>query len=229
MTAPFRIVDAGDAVLIVAFEPVWDEAVNAHAVAAAAALRQASLPGVRDIVPTYRSVGIHVEPLPTLQPLRDAISRIVAAATAMTTESRPPIEIPVCYGGVFGPDLLDVAALAREDEAAVIERHVARTYRVGMLGFMPGFAYMTEVDARIAMPRRAVPRTRVPVGSVGVAGAQTGIYPFESPGGWQLVGRNPVRICDFSKPDPLLLSPGRLVRFHPHDEDYFVQLAEETG
>src|SRR5262249_59784060 len=117
-----------------------------------------------------------------------------AAAQAETT-----IQVPVQYGGPFGPDLADVARFANTSEDEVMRLHTAKAYRVFMLGFVPGFAYMGEVDRRIAAPRRQTPRTAVPAGSVGIAGVQTGIYPSVTPGGWQLIGRTSIKTFDLSR------------------------------
>jgi inhibitor of KinA len=126
----------------------------------------------------------------------------------------------VCYGGAYGPDLDAVAAFAGCASHDVVQRHAAPTYRVYMLGFLPGFAYLGSVDARLAMPRRTAPRARVPAGSVGIAGLQTGVYPCDSPGGWQLVGRTPWRMFDVARSEPALLRAGDLVEFVPlpHDQ-----------
>jgi inhibitor of KinA len=126
-----------------------------------------------------------------------------------------PVEIPVCYGGRFGPDLGAVAAWAGMDPHLVIAAHASREYRVFMLGFLPGFPYMASVDERIAMPRRDTPRTRVAAGSVGIAGPQTGVYSFDSPGGWQIIGRTPLVLFDAGHQPPALLAPGQRVRFRP--------------
>jgi KipI family sensor histidine kinase inhibitor len=128
---------------------------------------------------------------------------------------RAAIDIPVIYGGAGGPDLEAVAELAGCPVSEVIARHAARTYRVYMLGFVPGFAYMGTVDPAIAAPRHRVPRERVPAGSVGIAGQQTGVYPVESPGGWQLIGRTSTVMFDAARTPPSLLSPGDRVRFVP--------------
>jgi KipI family sensor histidine kinase inhibitor len=135
------------------------------------------------------------------------------------------IEIPVCYGDAFGPDLDAVAAHAGLDASDVIERHANAEYRVAMLGFMPGFAYLLGLDPALHAPRRASPRTRVPAGSVAIGGAQTGIYPRELPGGWQLIGRTPLALFDASRTPPALLRPGQRVRFRPIDAGEFAALA----
>ena len=139
----------------------------------------------------------------------------------MASAARPAVRIPVCYGGELGPDLAAVASFARLPEADVVRRHAAGAYRVFMLGFVPGFAYLGIVDERIAMPRHASPRVRVPLGSVGIAGVQTGVYSAETPGGWQLIGRTPVKPFDPSRDDPFLMQAGDTVQFYPIDRDEY--------
>jgi inhibitor of KinA len=123
------------------------------------------------------------------------------------------IDIPVCYGGVLGPDLEDVARRHELSAQDVIDVHVAGDYLVYMVGFMPGFAYLGGLSSRIATPRRQTPRTAVPAGSVGIGGEQTGVYPLVSPGGWNLIGRTPRRIFDIDRSEPALLVTGDRVRF----------------
>jgi inhibitor of KinA len=161
-------------------------------------------------------------------PLRTDYSSLVSQLTsALEQQIAEPevagrlVEIPVCYGGEHGPDLSAVAGFARVTESEVVALHTAATYQVFMLGFVPGFAYLGSVDRRIAAPRRTEPRVRVPAGSVGVAGEQTGIYPSETPGGWQLIGRTPLRPFDISREDPFLLRAGDRVRFRPIVPDQF--------
>lgn len=220
---------AGDTLVLVEFDAIIDPAVNRRAVALAGAIRAAAVAGVRDVVPAYASVGVHVDPLRFNQ---DALEAVVARAWDVTgpgDEAAPVVEIPVCYGGAFGPDLADVAAFAGCSEADVIARHAAGRYRVYMLGFLPGFAYLGGVDPSIAMPRRPSPRTAVPAGSVGIAGRQTGVYPCESPGGWRLIGRTPVSMFDAGAARPARLAPGDIVRFVPVPHDRFDLAAEGGG
>jgi inhibitor of KinA len=181
-----------------------------------------ALAGVRDVVPTFRSVAIYFDPLRTdfhglTACLRELAARQVAAEAAMAA----PIPVPVCYGGDLGPDLAGVARFAGLPEAEVVALHAGTTYRVFMLGFVPGFPYMATVHQRIAAPRRETPRARVPPGSIGIAGQQTGIYPSETPGGWQLIGRTPVKPFDLSRPEPFLLKAGDTVRFVPITREEF--------
>jgi inhibitor of KinA len=212
----YRVVAAGDSAIVVEFEERIDPAVNARAIAFAAAVQAANLPGVRDVVPTYRSIAIYFDPLRTDSvALMACVEREAVRPSALEASTAPPVRIPVCYGGELGPDLGTVAAFARADEDEVVRLHTAATYRVFMLGFVPGFAYLGIVDDRIAIARRATPRVRVPCGSVGIAGVQTGIYPAETPGGWQLIGRTPLKPFDPSRSSPFLMKAGDAVQFYP--------------
>jgi len=204
--------DAGDSALILELEPRIDEAVNARAIAIARAVRRAAIAGVRDVVSTYRSVAVCFDPLQTRLEALTAVLERAAADEALAGSPRL-VEVAVTYGGDAGPDLPDLARAAGLTEAEVVRRHTGVTYRVFMLGFVPGFAYLGSVDESIAAPRRATPRTRVPAGSVGIAGGQTGIYPQESPGGWQIVGRTWVRPFDAHRTPQFLVEAGDQVRF----------------
>jgi inhibitor of KinA len=216
----FRLVQAGDSVVVVELEDRIDERVNAQAIRLAAVVEAARIGGVRDVVPTYRSVAVYFDPLRTdYTGLCDLLSTHAAEGSASVVDDRRNItralvRIPVRYGGDDGPDLAEVAIFSKLSEAEVIARHTGRVYRVFMMGFLPGFPYLGTVDPAIAAPRRATPRLRVPAGSVGIAGSQTGIYPAETPGGWQVIGRTPVTLFDMSRTDPFLLEPGDAVEFY---------------
>jgi len=210
----FAIREAGDSALLLELERVIDPGVNAHAIGIANAVASERIAGVRDVVPTYRSVAVHFDPLATdVERLRESLRR--AAQTSPAAREGSLIEIPVAYGGENGPDLEEVAAFAALTPPQVVERHSAPEYRVFMLGFLPGFAYMGVVEEAIAAPRKATPRTRIPAGSVGIAGRQTGIYPCSSPGGWQLIGRTPLQVFDPWREPASLFAPGDRVRFVP--------------
>jgi len=222
-----RLHASGDSLVLVELEARLDPAINQHAVAIARAIADAAVPGVRDVVPSYACVGIHVDPLRLdAGALARAVEAARAAAPAETgADEGRLVEIPVCYGGAHGPDLDEVAAFAHASPDDVVRRHSATTYRVYMLGFLPGFAYLGAVDATIAMPRRSRPRPDVPAGSVGIAGRQTGVYPSTSPGGWRLIGRTPWRMFDAARPRPSLLAAGDRVRFVPVPAEHWERLA----
>jgi inhibitor of KinA len=218
MKTDFAIRPAGDAALVVDFEPRLDPEINACAVALARAARDARRPGVADVVIGYHSVTVYFDPLAEEAADVSAWLRGLAARPAdRAAESARSVAVAVMYGGEWGPDLGAVAAFARCDEAEVVRLHAAREYRVYMLGFVPGFAYMAAVDRRIAAPRRTTPRVAVPAGSVGIAGPQTGIYPMQTPGGWNLIGRTPLVPFDPGRPEPCAFRPGDRIRFHPLD------------
>ncbi len=219
-----RIVRGGDSALTLELEDVIDPAVNARAVAAAAAVRTARVAGVRDVVAAFRSVTVYFDPVRTdVGSLEQVLSRAAASAPGARTPGRER-RLPVCYGGDLGPDIGEVAAFAGLSEDDVVQRHTAPAYRVFMLGFVPGFAYLGVVDDVIAMARRPVPRTRVPAGSVAIAGRQTGVYPCDTPGGWRVIGRTPVRLFDAGREEPSLLAPGDAVRFDAIDRSTFDRL-----
>jgi len=212
-----KIRECGESMLLVELEAAIDPVINERAILLAARIRAREARGVRDVAPGYCTVGVHFDPLQTdLAALEHAIQ--VEYSTIESVEviaDRKVIEIPVHYGGDGGPDLAAVAQFAGCSEQDVIARHSGRIYRVYMLGFVPGFSYMGRVDSSIAAPRHRVPRERVPAGSVGIAGGQTGVYPVDSPGGWQLIGRSDTVMFDASRERPSLLGAGDLVRFVP--------------
>jgi KipI family sensor histidine kinase inhibitor len=207
----------GDSMLLIELESVIDPIVNERAIVLADRIRSRNDRGVRDVAPGYCTIGVHFDPLQTdLAGLERGIETEFASLAALDTiAERDAIEIPVHYGGARGPDLASVAAQANCTVDEVIARHSSRTYRVYMLGFVPGFAYMGRVDPSIATPRHRVPRERVPAGSVGIAGLQTGVYPVDSPGGWQLIGHTTTVMFDAGREKPSLLAAGDLVRFVP--------------
>jgi KipI family sensor histidine kinase inhibitor len=188
--------------------------VNARAIGIARQVRARGIRGVRDVLPTYRSVAVVFDPLQTrIESVSQALT--AAAFEPAPTSSPRVIEVPVFYGGEAGLDLADVSRATGLSEAEVCRRHAGREYRVFMLGFVPGFAYMGSLDESIAVPRHSTPRVSVPAGSVAIAGRQTGIYPQESPGGWQIIGRTRVRPFDAARNPQFIMDAGDTVRFVP--------------
>jgi KipI family sensor histidine kinase inhibitor len=219
---------------ILRFGETIDVDVNARVLAVAARL-QSSLANV-ECAPAYASLLLRFDPMCWLdddgrisdQHLRNAINTALHQANISQSTSRQ-VTIPVCYGGQAGEDLLDVAAYTKLPPDEVIARHTRVTYRVAMLGFAPGFPYLLGLDPALTVPRRSSPRTHVPAGSVAIGGQQTGIYPQALPGGWQLIGRTPMRLFNLTSDAPSLLLPGDRVRFLAVDEHEYRRLATETS
>jgi KipI family sensor histidine kinase inhibitor len=215
--------------LLLRFGERIDVDLNARVQAAAACLRN-HLPEL-ECVPAYASLLLRFdtgswadgEDHEPHQRLQAAVSAALLESDQVAAAPRELV-VPVCYGGEFGPDLAEVATCCGLDAEAVIARHTAAEYRVAMLGFAPGFPYLLGLDPQLVVPRRTDPRQRVPAGSVAIGGSQTGIYPEVLPGGWQLIGRTPLRLFDIAASEPSLLAAGDRVRFRAIDEDSFHQL-----
>jgi inhibitor of KinA len=228
---PFRMVADGDAAILVELPQAVDPDANAWCVALAGAISRRGEPAVRDVVPGYCSVTVYYDPL-RINPewLQQMIGDCAATLTHGDGRTGATIEVPVCYGGEHGPDLDAVARFAGLTGDDVVARHASVSSRVYMMGFLPGFPYMGEVDARIAAPRKSTPRPAVPAGSVAIAGSQTGIYPQVSPGGWNVIGRTPLRLFDGSREKPCALRVGDTVRFRPMSAGQFSRaVGQERG
>ena len=223
--ATFEVEALGDRALRITLGQHIDPAVNRQVHQLAGVLRASGLPGLEDLVPAYATLTVHYDPaawsrdgLPPFAALEAAVQHLWRGAAAGVLPAPRQIEIPVCYGGEAGPDLAEVAQLCGLAQAEVIRRHTAPEYLVYLLGFAPGFSYLGGLDPTIAAPRRGTPRLKVPAGSVGIAGLQTGIYPMATPGGWQIIGRTPRLLFNPAQEDPCLLRPGDLLRFVPVPE-----------
>jgi inhibitor of KinA len=221
----FKILPAGDAALVVTLPERIDPELNAWCVTLARALDAALGTSVRDLVIGYCSLTVYFDPMRVDASWLEA--EIAEAAEEIDIEDAwqgVMVDVPVCYGGEFGPDLADVARFAGCSAEEAIDLHTGREYRVYLVGFVPGFAYMAEVEPRIAAPRRASPRLAVPAGSVAIAGGQTGIYPLSTPGGWNIIGRTPLKPYDPNRGEPFVFRPGDRVRFHRMTRDEFDRL-----
>lgn len=224
-TGTFRILPLGDTAITIEFGDQIDPKINARTIAFAKTVADQDWSGILNIVPTYRSVTVFFDPLQWNFSVLTKKLRTLRRLDPNATESNGSLhEIPVLYGGEWGPDLEAVAAFAGLTPAQVSTLHASIRYRVYMLGFSPGFPYLGLVPAQMAMPRRSTPRTTVPAGSVGIADRQTGIYPTATPGGWQLIGRTPIDIYPKTSADPFLLKAGDLVQFKPIDRKEFDRL-----
>jgi inhibitor of KinA len=214
----FTIETLGEDALLLRFGDAVDAGINARVHALSQRIERVRPSWLRDLVPAYASLALFVDASAfdcTLEPLVEAGPWLEqqAFAGADTGIAGRSVEIPVRYGGEDGPDLAALATHAGLGEDEVVARHCAVEYRVAMLGFSPGFPYLLGLDPRLAMPRLDTPRTRVPAGSVGIGGAQTGIYPQAGPGGWRIIGRTTLALFDPLHDPPTLLAPGDRVRF----------------
>ena len=223
----YPVYPCGDCAVTLQIGDEISETINREVVGALESLRRAAIPGVLELVPTYTSVCIHYDPLVlSYDDLLQVIGRLEnGAAEDLENTSARIVEIPVCYGGEYGPDLAFVAEHNGLTAEEVVKRHSEGVYLVYMLGFLPGFAYMGGMDETIACPRLTSPRTKIPAGSVGIAGAQTGIYPLSSPGGWQLIGRTPLKMFAIDgEKTTFALSAGDRVRFVPITEEAYREM-----
>lgn len=229
-----RLLDAGDAAFTIEFgssiDPALAAAVGALDAAIAREQAQGHLPGLVETMPTFRSLTVFFDPLVTgraalisaLQPLLDAPAPVPQADGGRIARHW---QLPVCYEPDMAPDLAETAQALGVTPDTLVAKHSATVWRVYMLGFLPGFPFMGDLPAGLHRPRRTQPRVRVPAGSVSIAGGLTAIYPWESPGGWHLIGRCPVRLFDPAWPVPALLATGDRVHFTPVDAAEFERIA----
>jgi len=223
-----RIEPLGDSALLVRIVDDFARDPEASLNAVLGALRSlesAAIPGVTELAPAYATVAIFFDAarIESFDALETTIGKILHASS-LEGESEveaPWHEIPVCYDREFAPDLGDIARAAGLDESEVIRRHSGAAYRVNCVGFIAGFPFMSGLPPELATPRRAAPRKEVPAGSVGIGGAQTGVYPRSTPGGWNLIGRTPMRLFDVQWNPPAILQAGDRVRFRQISREEF--------
>ena len=213
----------GDRAISIDFGQVIDPTINRHIRQTIERIKELQLEGIIELVPTYCALLVEYDAmLYSYSEICNIIEPTLEEGMANTTnELVTVVEVPTVYGGEFGPDLSFVASHNHLSEDEVISIHSGTDYLVYMLGFIPGFTYLGGMDPRIATPRLSSPRTLIPAGSVGIAGEQTGTYPSDSPGGWQIIGRTPVTMYDMSKAQAALLKAGDYVRYVPIDESEF--------
>lgn len=226
-----RFSPVGDCSLSATFGETIEPAVNKKIRQLIDTFALKQLPGIIEMVPTYCSLLIQYDPLiytyKEMCTLIEGISKDEKAVS--TNEDVRIIELPTVYGGEYGPDLDFVSEHANCSVEEVIKIHCGTDYLVYMLGFIPGFTYLGGMDKRIDTPRLKTPRTLIPAGSVGIAGSQTGTYPSDSPGGWQIIGRTPLCLYDTSKTEPTLLKAGDYVRYVPIKESEFIHIKENLS
>ena len=234
---PYRIFSLGDSAITLDFGNVIDEEINQYIIALFYQLKEKPLQGMIEAVPAYSSLTIYYDPFLLQKIIREnktscewiteQLEKRIQLPLEQNENKPSVIKIPVCYDKEFGPDLELIANEKDISIDEVIRIHLSKDYRVYMLGFLPGFSYMGQVDEKIEMPRKTQPRQKVEAGSVGIAGKQTGIYPVASPGGWQIIGRTPLKMFDRSlankeKTESIcLLHPGDEVMFYSITKDEF--------
>lgn len=225
-----QLLFAGEQGIVVDFGNVISPAINAKVSWLARRLGEAALPAIREIVPTYRSLYVAFDPLQLsrCELEKSILSTLAAEVGTVAEEPIHVVHIPACYGCEFGPDLDFIASHAGVTPEEVIAIHSSVPYRVYMLGFTPGFPYLGGMSERIAAPRLEVPRTVIPAGSVGIAGAQTGFYPVASPGGWRLIARTPLKAFDPTAAQPFLFKAGDYLRFVPVSVAEYIAIQAEV-
>ena len=219
---------AGDSGLLVEYGEGIAPDINRKVRSVAIALAKNLPPGVREIVPSYRSILICYDPM-TIGPvpLKSALSDLEDRLAEVEIPAPQLVELPVCYGGQFGPDLERVAGSNQLSPQEVVDLHSGVDYPIYMVGFTPGFPFLGGLPKALHTPRLATPRSRVPKGSVGIANAQTGVYPVACPGGWQLIGRTPLDLFTPHSPNPVAYAAGDRIRFTPISPDEFRRLSEK--
>lgn len=222
-----RILTEGDSSVLIEFGKEISPEINRKITATVQMMKEQHIEGVVDMIPAFCSLLINYDPrVISFDELKKRLEILVKLDAKAGNNRKKIYEIPVCYGGEYGPDMENIAKNAGLTEEEVIKIHSSRDYLIYMLGFLPGFCYLGGLDERIHTPRLANPRIKINAGSVGIGGSQTGIYPLDSPGGWQLMGMTPVKTYDPNRETPILVEAGDYIRFVPIDEAEYNRIKE---
>lgn len=222
-----KILTAGDSSLLIEFGNEISTEINQKITATVQLMKEQHIEGVVDIIPAFCSLLINYDPrVIRYDELKGRMKDLLKMDIKTEAGRKRVYEIPVCYGGEYGPDLENIAKHAGISEEEVIQIHSSKDYLIYMLGFLPGFTYLGGLDERIHTPRLANPRLKISAGSVGIGGSQTGIYPMDSPGGWQLMGMTPVKTYDPDRKVPILVEAGDYIRFVPVNEEEYLRIKE---
>ncbi len=224
-----KFLTAGDSAIVMEFGDTIEKEINARIAAVVENLKNKKIDGILDILPTYRSILINYDPVKiSYGEMMDILKGLSKSDSNKQSDEVRLIEIPTLYGGEYGPDIDFVAENAKMSKEEVIKIHSGTDYLVYMMGFIPGFTYLGGLDERIATPRLKSPRLKIDPGSVGIAGSQTGMYPLESPGGWQLIGRTPLKLFDDTKEPPVFIQAGNYIRYVPIDQKEYDKIKNEV-
>lgn len=224
-----RYLPLGDTGLTVEFGNEISPSINGRVTRLCDMLKTLNINGIIESVPTYRSLSIYYDPsVLELDSLTALIDELLSTEISMSVTSPYVIEIPVWYSTESGPDLEYVAQHSGKSIDEVIAIHSAPEYLIYMLGFTPGFPYLGGMNKDIATPRLSTPRIKIEAGSVGIAGSQTGIYSVDSPGGWQLIGKTPVKLYDLDRENPILLKSGNYLKFVPISKEEYFKIKEQA-
>lgn len=225
-----KYLNSGDKALVIEFSDKITDEVNGKVRSMMIAIGQREIKGIVEITPTYRSLMVHYNPLEIKHiDLINVLKEIEQNLSNIEIPAPRVIEIPTLYGGEYGPDIENVSNHNNLSIDEVIKIHTSRDYLIYMIGFTPGFPYLGGMDEKIATPRLKIPRTKITGGSVGIAGNQTGIYPIDSPGGWQLIGKTPLKLYDPNRNPPILLQSGDYIKFIEINEKKYVDIERKIN
>ncbi len=224
-----KIVAAGDASILIEFGKEVNPEINRKITCVVQLIHDQHIEGIVDMIPAYCSLLINYDPrIVSYKKLKGRMTELLKMDVKSSVGRKRVYEIPVCYGGKYGPDIETIAEHAGISVEEVITIHSSRDYLIYMLGFLPGFCYLGGLDERIHTPRLAVPRIKIPAGSVGIGGSATGIYTMDSHGGWQMMGISPIKTFDPNREVPILLQAGDYIRFVPISEEEYEAIKEQV-
>lgn len=225
-----KCMPAGNEAVVVEFGQIISEEINFRVHALAAFIRNRRISGIREVLPTFRSLMIFYDSNTiTYRTILKEIRKFKKlTAENKEKEEKKVLLVPCCYGSAFGPDLKEMAAALNMSEQEIIQIHTQNNYKIYMIGFLPGFVYLGNLDERIHAPRLETPRTAIPARSVGIGGSQTGVYPLQSPGGWRLIGSTPLDFYNPKSPEPILCKAGEYIHFFSVNEKEYISIRKEV-